>query len=62
MPRLLARSALVAPDSRSKLTKRELDGLGLLADGLDQAAQAVALAHREHLFDEPLHRRPARAR
>ena len=89
--RLLARSGSFAPDSRSKLTKRELEVLGLLADGLDQAeiarelfispttvathiqrvltklgahsrAQAVALAHREHLFDGASHRRPARAR
>jgi two-component system nitrate/nitrite response regulator NarL len=80
--RLLARSASVAPDAASTLTKRELQVLGLLADGLDQPAiagqllisprtvathiqriltklgahsraQAVALAHREHLFDRP---------
>jgi two-component system, NarL family, nitrate/nitrite response regulator NarL len=78
--RLLAHSASLAAGSFSKLTKRELQVLGLLADGLDQAeiagelvvssatvathiqriltklgahsrAQAVALAHREHLVD-----------
>jgi DNA-binding NarL/FixJ family response regulator len=80
--RLLARSASVAPDSASTLTKRELQVLGFLAEGLDQAgiagqlfispktvathiqhiltklgahsrAQAVALAHRDHLLDRP---------
>jgi DNA-binding NarL/FixJ family response regulator len=78
--RLLARSTSAALDGASTLTKRELQVLGLLADGLDQAAiagqlsisprtvathiqriltklgahsraQAVALAHREHLVD-----------
>jgi DNA-binding NarL/FixJ family response regulator len=89
--RLLAHSASVAADSSSKLTKRELQVLRLLADGLDQAeiagelfvspttvathiqrvltklgahsrAQAVAFAHRDHLFDGASHRRRARAR
>jgi DNA-binding NarL/FixJ family response regulator len=78
--RLLARSVPVELRSASKLTKRELQVLGLLADGLDQVeiagrlfispatvathiqrvltklgahsrAQAVALAHREHLLE-----------
>ncbi len=86
--RLLARPASVTPDSASRLTRRELQVLGLLADGLGQAeiagqlfispttvathiqrvltklgahsrAQAVALAHREHLLDRPSKRTPA---